>query len=169
MKFLLIPFFILVGFGAYLLADTPISPPSELINPPQASSTQVEVKPPIEGSTLLELTNKERVAAGVGELILSQALNQSAADKCADMQAKNYWAHDAPDGTTPWYFIEQYTNYTHAGENLAKDFQTNAGIVTGWMGSPGHRANLLATKYTYVGFAVCDGVLDNLVVQHFSG
>ena len=133
---------------------------SELSKPPETLP---------EPGELLELTNKERVAAGIGELILSQALNNSATDKCLDMQAKNYWGHDAPDGTTPWYFIRKYTNYTHAGENLAKDFRTSDGVVKGWMRSTGHRENLLATKYAYVGFAVCDGALDNLVVQHFSG
>ena len=154
--------------GSWLLFKPHTAP----VVPKQPQVTQEPVEPPEtlpEASELLVLTNKERVAAGVGELILSQALNQSATDKCADMQARNYWGHDAPDGTTPWYFIRRYTTYLHAGENLAKDFATSDGVVKGWMRSTGHRENLLATKYAYVGFAVCDGVLDNLVVQHFSG
>jgi hypothetical protein len=61
--------------------------------------------------------------------------------------------------------------YKYAGENLAKDFDTSAGAVQGWMNSPGHRANILNANYTDVGFAVQNGTLvggqTTLVVAHY--
>lgn len=124
---------------------------------------------PIEMGGLLELSNKERTQRGLGALALSEALNQSAADKCTHMQQHDYWAHTAPDGTEPWYFIKKYTNYTWAGENLAYGQQTAQETTEDWMNSETHKRNILDSHYTQVGFAVCDFRNTNLIVQHLKG
>ena len=117
-------------------------------------------------------TNQERVANGLPALRLDARLNQSASLKAQNMFAEDYWAHVSPSGIQPWYWFQQagYT-YSYAGENLAKDFDTTSGVVQGWMNSPGHRANLLNTNYTDVGFAVQNGTLQGaqttLVVAHY--
>jgi hypothetical protein len=76
------------------------------------------------------------------------------------MFAKNYWSHDSPGGKTPWDFISAsgYV-YATAGENLAKDFDTSYGVVNGWMGSTGHRTNILNSSFKDTGIAVVNGVL----------
>jgi uncharacterized protein YkwD len=44
--------------------------------------------------------------------------------------------------------------YVVVGENLAEgDFTSDADLVKGWMDSPGHRANILNTKYEEIGIA----------------
>jgi hypothetical protein len=88
------------------------------------------------------------------------------------MFAENYWAHVSPSGLQPWHWFNQAGYpYTYAGENLAKDFDTSAGVMQGWMNSPGHKANVLNTNYTDVGFAVQNGTLvggdTTLVVAHY--
>lgn len=121
---------------------------------------------------LITLTNQQRVSNGVGTVVESPALSQAALLKAQDMFAKNYWAHVAPDGTTPWHFfnIVGY-GYQYAGENLAKGFDTSGGVVNGWMNSPSHRDNLLNNNYHDIGMAVLNGQLDGesttLVVQLF--
>ncbi|KKS85900.1 MAG: hypothetical protein UV59_C0004G0048 [Candidatus Gottesmanbacteria bacterium GW2011_GWA1_43_11] len=126
----------------------------------------------IQIDQLLELTNKKRSEAGTPPLKLNSALSQAAAGKAADMFGKDYWAHVAPDGTTPWNFITGagYV-YTVAGENLAKNFSDSTGVVEGWMNSPTHRENLLRPQYEDIGFAVVNGRLNGeettLVVQMF--
>jgi hypothetical protein len=114
----------------------------------------------ISVDNLASLTNQQRAAAGLPGLSLNSKLMQAAQAKAADMFAKNYWAHVSPDGLQPWTFI---TNagyaYSYAGENLAKDFLTSSGVMAGWMGSAGHRANILNVNYTDVGFAVMNGNL----------
>jgi hypothetical protein len=121
---------------------------------------------------LLTLTNQDRAAAGLPALKMEAKLNQSASLKAQNMFAENYWAHNSPSGITPWYWFGQAGyNYTYAGENLAKDFDTSAGVNTGWMNSAGHKANILNTHYTEVGFAVLNGTLvggqTTLVVAHY--
>lgn len=109
----------------------------------------------ITASGLLSATNSQRTANGLGELTQSSALTRAAQAKAADMAANNYWAHTSPSGKTPWTFIDA-TGYSYesAGENLAYGFATSSDTLTGWMNSPGHRANILNTKYTEVGFGI---------------
>ena len=121
---------------------------------------------------LYQLTNLEREKRGLPDLSYSEKLSQAAYQKAQDMFTKNYWAHYAPDGKTPWDFIlsSGYT-YEYAGENLAKNFLFSDGVVTAWMNSPTHRDNILKKEYTDVGFAIVNGVLNGeettLVVQMF--
>lgn len=121
---------------------------------------------------LLTQTNQQRVANGLSALRLDSRLNSSAAAKAQNMFTEDYWAHVSPSGIQPWYWITQAGyKYTYAGENLAKDFDTTSGTVTGWMNSAGHRANILNVNYTDVGFAVMNGTLQGgqttLVVAHY--
>lgn len=121
---------------------------------------------------LLDLTNEKREEVGVPKLKLDTQLSQAAAKKAEYMFAHNFWAHTAPDGTTPWTFINQsgYV-YALAGENLAKNFSNSDGVIEAWTQSPSHRENLLRGQYEDIGFAVVDGILNGeettLVVQMF--
>lgn len=128
----------------------------------------------IATSDLYQLTNHERTSHGTTTLSRSAKLEKAAFKKAQDMFTKNYWAHYAPDGsTTPWQFISQtgYV-YKYAGENLAKDFDTSASVVTAWIASPSHQANLLNPNYKDVGIVAVNGTLlgeeTTLVVQMFA-
>ncbi len=126
----------------------------------------------ISNDELLNLTNYERSQEGLPPLALNKQLSNAADKKSQHMFQYNYWAHFAPDGTTPWDFIrgEGY-DYSYAGENLAKGFTTSYDAVKAWMKSPTHRANILSDRYAEVGFAVREGKLQGedtvLIVQEF--
>lgn len=121
---------------------------------------------------LLVETNKKRAENGLPPLALSESLVQAAQGKASHMMENHYWAHFAPDGTTPWKFIKDSGyEYTFAGENLAKGFTNSSDVVTAWMNSPSHKENLLSQKYNEIGFAILEGRLEDedtvLVVQMF--
>lgn len=121
---------------------------------------------------LLTFTNLKRQANGLAPLTLNRQLNHAAEQKAKHMFAQNYWAHIAPDGTTPWVFIKDAGyEYLYAGENLARGFNTGSEVVEAWMNSPTHKENLLSPNYTDIGFAVRSGSLTGvdtvLVVQMF--
>lgn len=121
---------------------------------------------------LLLLTNQERQENGLPPLVLNQKLLDAANKKGDDMLLKNYWAHNSPDGKTPWVFIrEAGYNYIYAGENLAKGFSSSDEIVNAWMQSAKHRENVLSPNYKDVGFAIQSGKLNGettiLVVEEF--
>lgn len=110
---------------------------------------------------LLAGTNAKRQEAGLSPLTLSSTLSVAAANKAADMFAKNYWAHNSSTGATPWDFVAGAGyRYTVAGENLAKNFSTSQGVVDAWMASPSHRANILKPNYRDIGLAVVNGTLN---------
>lgn len=121
---------------------------------------------------LLNLTNEKRKENGLAPLTLNTQLAHAAQMKADDMFAKNYWAHVAPDGVTPWVFFRNSGyEYLYAGENLARGFDSAADVVNAWMNSPTHRENLLSPNYKEIGFAVEAGSLTGsntiLVVQEF--
>lgn len=122
---------------------------------------------------VVDLTNQERVKKGLTPLVINPTLSESALLKAQDMFNNNYWAHNSPQGKTPWDFFKSVDyQYSVAGENLAKDFYDTDSVVKAWMKSPTHRENILNQKYQEIGIAVLDGVLDGvkttLVVQHFA-
>lgn len=111
--------------------------------------------------SLLNESNKVRAQNDVPLLNLNDELNTAAASKARDMLARQYWAHVSPDGTTPWYWFHSVKyQYDYAGENLAKGFETSAGVVTAWMNSEEHRRNVLSGDYQDVGFGVAEGTLN---------
>jgi len=112
-------------------------------------------------SSLLEHTNEARVRIGVKPLLINDKLNKAAYLKAQDMFEKQYWAHDAPDGTQPWkWFGDVNYNYNEAGENLAKNFTSTSAVMIAWMDSPEHKANIIKSSYSDVGFAVVSGEMD---------
>lgn len=126
----------------------------------------------ISSDDLLVITNQKRQENGLPPLSMNSSLAQAAQRKADDMFAKNYWAHIAPDGTTPWYFIKSSGyEYVYAGENLARGYTTSSDVINAWMASPSHRENMLSPNYKEIGFAIKDGTLTGddtvLVVEEF--
>jgi len=121
---------------------------------------------------VLQQTNQQRQDNNLPPLLFNSALSQSARLKAEDMFANNYWAHNSPEGSSPWDFIKSSDyQYSVAGENLAKDFYDTPAMIKAWMHSPTHRDNIIHLKYKETGIAVVNGVLGGikttLVVQHF--
>lgn len=126
----------------------------------------------ITPAQVVELTNAERSHAGLPPLTLNSKLTSAALAKGQDMFNDQYWAHVAPDGKEPWAFISDHGySYRVAGENLARDFSNSGDMMSAWMRSPTHKANIVNTRYQEIGVAVIDGVLGGhettLVVQMF--
>ncbi len=123
-------------------------------------------------SQVVDLTNKARSSAGLPTLSVNPKLEAVAARKAEDMLAKQYFAHMAPDGVTPWTLLKEggYV-YRAAGENLALDFVTAEAAQAALMDSPSHRANILSPLYTEIGIAVAQGQMNGrtsiVVVEYF--
>lgn len=115
---------------------------------------------------LYDKTNSVRISHGLKPLAANNELTHAAIDKAHDMFKYNYWAHTSPTGVTPWHWfeVEKY-NYSDAGENLAKNFTTSGGVMSAWMASPEHRANILDGHYADIGIAVVNGELNGEPTQ----
>jgi uncharacterized protein YkwD len=75
-----------------------------------------------------------------------------------DMHDRDFFAHDSPDGTTPWARMEAagYA-WSRAGENIAWGYRTPAAVVAGWLASPGHCRNILAAGFRDLGVGYYEG------------
>lgn len=110
-------------------------------------------------AAVADLTNEQRTDNGLQALEVSPLLTQAAQDKASDMAAKGYFSHVSPSGQLPWYWFQQAGyNYEFAGENLAINFTDSSDVVTAWMNSPMHRANILKQQYTQIGIGIAEGM-----------
>ncbi|MEK7118092.1 MAG: CAP domain-containing protein [Patescibacteria group bacterium] len=127
----------------------------------------------LDGDAIVSLTNAERAKAGLPPLYSSKRLLAMAEAKALDMIEKQYFAHVAPNGADIALLAKKYGyEFLNVGENLARgDFYSSAHVVSGWMNSPGHRANILNEEFTEIGVAALRGSWDGVetwyAVQEF--
>ena len=114
---------------------------------------------------MLDSVNRERQAAGLQPLAPDPELTEVARRHSADMFVRGYFAHDTPDGLTPFDRMRAANvRFITAGENLALA-PTISVAHTGLMNSPGHRANILRREFGRVGIGVMDGGMRGLMVS----
>ena len=119
-------------------------------------------------------TNENRRQNGsLPPLRENDVLDAMANSKLKDMFDQQYFEHISPDGKGPAQLANQFHyDYVMIGENLALgNFKNDEGLLTAWMNSPGHRANILNTRYDEIGIAVGKGMFEGretwLAVQEF--
>jgi uncharacterized protein YkwD len=112
----------------------------------------------ITAENVVALMNVERAAHGLPPLKLDARLARAAEDRMRDMEEGGWWSHQSPEGRSPfvWLAVRAY-HYQYAGENLAAGFETAELLVSSWMESDGHRANILNPNYDDCGMAIIDG------------
>lgn len=113
---------------------------------------------PITPASVLSAMNEYRAKAGVAPLRDDARLDAAAEDRMRDMEDREYWGHESPDGRAPFVWLAPHGyDFRFAGENLACGFDTTELLVQSWMESPGHRANILSSDFDDCGIAVIDG------------
>lgn len=119
-------------------------------------------------SRMLQLVNKERVAAGLRPLAPDPEATEVARRHSSDMFARGYFAHEDPEGRDAFDRMrESGVQFQMAGENLALA-PTVQLAHTGLMNSPGHRANIMHGGFNRVGIGIMDGGSRGLMVtQNF--
>lgn len=125
----------------------------------------------VEG--IIERTNYERSQNSLAGLSESAELDVSAQTKANDILARQYFEHTSPDGKNVSDLVTATGySYVRVGENLALgNFSDSLDVVTAWMNSPGHRANILDKSYEDIGIGVAYGNYQGhqvvVAVQHF--
>lgn len=99
---------------------------------------------------VLDLINKERKAEGLSSLTTTASL-KSAAYKRA-VETASVFSHTRPDGSSFSTVLGEYDiTYMACGENIAYGQKTPESVMESWMNSPGHRSNILSSKFGKVG------------------
>ncbi len=124
-------------------------------------------------SGIVSYTNKERTKAGLTYLALDPKLSKAAESKLQDMFQNQYFQHVSPSGESVSDVAKKAGyEYIVVGENLALGiFGGDDQVVAAWMASPGHKKNILDSRYRDIGVAVGQGMYQGkkqwLIVQHF--
>jgi uncharacterized protein YkwD len=72
------------------------------------------------------------------------------------MGERAYFSHDSPGGPCGNDFVARcetagYTSYSTLGENIAAGYPSAAAVVSGWMDSDGHCANIMNSSFDEIG------------------
>ena len=101
---------------------------------------------------VVELVNIERQKEGLKPLSADPLLMKGAAAKSQDMVANGYFSHNSPKYGSPFNMMKTFgISYRYAGENIASGQRSPESVVRAWMNSPGHRANIMSSKFNKIG------------------
>jgi uncharacterized YkwD family protein/spore coat assembly protein SafA len=146
-----------VGISELIQANPQFKNPSLIYPGEKVTIPDLGATKSIENQ-VIELTNQERAKNGLKPLTANWELSRVARYKAMDMRDKNYFSHDSPTYGDPFTMMKNFgVAYTAAGENIAAGQRTPQEVVQSWMNSPGHRANILSTKYTQIGVGYAQG------------
>jgi hypothetical protein len=110
--------------------------------PAHAASTQSDIDAAV--TQIFNDTNTQRANAGLKPLILAPSSMSNVAQAWTqDMATMGFMSHN------PNFQYQLPANWTALGENVANGY-TPTTVITAWMASPGHRANILG-DYTHIG------------------
>ncbi len=147
---------------------------SQIFTPPPLKSTENDPNSNLTRAGVITITNEQRNEnSSLPALKENSLLDKAAQAKLKDMFAKQYFEHISPSGLGPSDLAKNVGyGYIMIGENLALgNFKDDRALVTAWMNSPGHRENILNSKYLDIGVAVGQGTYEGqktwLAVQEF--
>ena len=131
-----------------------------------------------EKQYMLELVNQARTKAGVPALVLGD--NPAAQIHAEAMWSQCYTSHWDTDGLTPYMRYSLAGGYHQNRENVLgpsycygdraerANIRHRIGeIVSGWLGSPGHRDTMLDPEYSRVNIGLAWDNYAHAAVQHF--
>lgn len=141
-----------VGTSEVISANPQISNPNliypgQVLTIPQNDSSVLSFE-----NEVIRLVNEERAKNGLKALTANWELSRVARYKSQDMVDNRYFSHTSPTYGTPFQMIRAFgLTYRTAGENIAYGQRTPQAVVSAWMNSSGHRANILNASYTQIG------------------
>ncbi|MNR09650.1 Cysteine-rich secretory protein family protein [compost metagenome] len=88
----------------------------------------------------------------VPALVSNPLLTKTAVSYATDMNARNYFSHISPEGTSP---IQRASavGYTgkYVGEVIARNYNSSAEVVIGWKNSEDHCKAMMSNTYVEIG------------------
>lgn len=139
-----------------ILADSIAAAPAPVeVTEPPVKFTQLADSP--DPNAVFELINQTRVQNGAQALVSNGRLAKVAAERAADMAARQYYAHKNPDGQ---YYYDLFPSLDiqadYSCENLDIVFVPDINMfVEQWMASTkGHRNCVVNPSLKYAGYAV---------------
>ena len=100
----------------------------------------------------VDAMNEHRVSEGCGALSWDVGVASVAQAHSVDMVARGYFSHTNPEGQSPGDRLrEAGLSFTGWAENIAFGYGTGEAVLTAWLNSSGHRANIENCSLTHHG------------------
>ncbi len=144
---------VMVG-GTAVAQETAVAPTHQVTTQGHPLADQAILDGPTFVEQVVELVNVARWENGQLPPLKGVDLLQNASQThSANMANRDFFAHcDLDTGASPWDRMEAAGYiWNAAGENIAAGYSTPADVMTGWMNSSGHRANILSTNFRELG------------------
>lgn len=107
---------------------------------------------------VLREVNRARDEAGLRAFRADKALDRVAQDYAEDMLRRGYYGHESPEGEDVRDRVSRARLILQrVGENVASGQPSASEVVTGWLNSPPHRANILQRQFSRHGLGVAAG------------
>ena len=133
----------------YAPDQLPNNEPTETTVPSAGQSAETPTIQTYEDQ-VVALVNAERAKAGLPALKMDKTL-QAAALARAKETVRSF-SHTRPNGSSCFTILGEYgIRYRFAGENIAYGQRSPEEVVTAWMNSEGHRANIMSPNFTTIG------------------
>ncbi|QDK38221.1 CAP domain-containing protein [Bdellovibrio sp. NC01] len=100
---------------------------------------------------VIDLVNTERAKQSLASLKPLPACVAEAQSHAADMVTRNFFSHDSPSETSTQRFQRFGVAFGYYGENIALGYSSPEAVMSGWMNSPGHKANILGANFHSMG------------------
>jgi uncharacterized protein YkwD len=114
----------------------------------------------------VERLNRERRDAGCAALAWDDDVARVARAHSADMVRRDFFSHSNPDGDDPFERLASAKiAYRSAAENILQGATTGLAALDLWMGSPGHRANLMNCGMTHHGVGRVDDYWTHVFIR----
>ena len=123
--------------------------------------------PAAEVDAFAELAAEARRDAGCSTPLAWHADVAAAAQgHSEDMRQRDYFDHVGPDGRTPMQRVQSAgVEVSAVAENIAHGQPTAVAVLESWLGSPGHRRNLLNCEYTHHGVGLSGTYWTHVLVR----
>lgn len=154
---------VLVAVGA--LTALPLLAPVASAAPAALAPTAVTTAQAAQLNQVFALTNQYRQQNGCRALIRNSYAEKAAQGHADWMNSTGTFSHTGANGSS---FVDRMKAAGYAspgGENIAYGQKDAQAVMTAWMNSPGHRANILNCKFTRIGVGVAG--TRNYWVQNF--
>lgn len=143
---------------AAVQGTAPVSRPAPAAPAPPAAPVVVAGLSSTE-QQLFTMHNNERARSGIGVLVLDQTLVSIARRRASEMASRGYFGHMSPTGESAVSLVvASGLGYRSMAENIARndypDASSASTAMSGFLGSPSHRANILNPNLTRVGIGV---------------
>jgi uncharacterized protein YkwD len=139
--------------AALVIAPLAVAGPAFAATTATPKKTKAVVDVAAYEAEVVKLTNAERTAKGCKALRTDDRLTKAARAHSSDMVQQGFFSHTGSNGSN-FVAREVAAGYPRSGasaENIAWGYRTPQDVVTGWMNSPGHRANILNCGSVAVG------------------